>query len=251
MGYKREKSVWIEDIKRAILNPGFVMGVLGLTVMLMRTVWTFALTPGTVTVMEICSYPMALSGFTIFSAAFPSWGYAGRFYQEEKTHYSYFISSRMSWKSYAAMKMLSVGILGGLIIAVPLALLFVYAYLIGNKEVGELFWGMHVRDTIINLGIPVVLLIKICLGGLFGIFWAWTGLLSSMLVRNKYAPYLIPLILNQFFWMMFADHQWMNPVYLVRGEDLDSYGLSALFLFFYCFVVAFFLLWFFRRRLIR
>lgn len=251
MGYKQGSNVLLEDLKRAILNPGFVMGVLGLIVILMRTVWYFAMMPGTTTVMEICSYPMALSGFTIFSAAFPSWGYAGRFYKEKKTHYSYFISCRMSWKRYATMKMLSVGISGGLIIAIPLGILFVFAYLVGIKEVGELFWGMHVRDTILNYGIPAVLVIKTCLGGLFGIFWAWMGLLSSMLIKNKYAPYLIPFILNQFFWMLFADYPWLNPIYLVRGEDLDSYSLSALLLFVYCAFVALLLLLGFRRRLVR
>lgn len=251
MGDKQGYSVWLEDLKRAVLNPGFAMGVLGLSVILMRTVWYFAMTPGTATVMEICSYPMALSGFTIFSAAFPSWGYAGRFYQEEKTHYSYFISCRMSWRRYAAMKMLSAGISGGLIIAIPLGILFAFAYLVGLREPGELFWGMRVRDTILDYGIPAVLVIKTCLGGLFGIFWAWIGLLSSILIKNKYAPYLIPFILNQFFWMLFADHPWLNPIYLVRGEDLDSYGLSALLLAVYCMLTALLLLLGFRRRLVQ
>ena len=91
----------MEDMKRAVINPGFFIGILGLTVMLMRTVWYFKDMPGRVPVMEICSYPMALSGFTVFSAAFPAWGYANQFYKEEKTGYIRFILSRMSWKKFS------------------------------------------------------------------------------------------------------------------------------------------------------
>lgn len=66
-----KNNVYMEDMKRAVINPGFFIGILGLTVMLMRTVWYFKDMPGRIPVMEICSYPMALSGFTVFSAAFP------------------------------------------------------------------------------------------------------------------------------------------------------------------------------------
>lgn len=248
MRCKTLNNIYLEDIGRAILNMGFMMGALGLTVMLMRTVWYFADVSGGATVMEICSYPMALSGFTVFSAAFPAWGYASQFYKEDKCGYSYFIAARMSWKQYSIMRIVSVSISGGLVIAVPLMILFTFAYTVGNREIGELFQGMYVRDTIINLGIPAVLLIKTCLGALFGVFWSLVGFLSSMLVKNRYAPFLIPFILNQFFWIAFAKYPKLNPIYLVRGEDLDSYGLSATILIIYCVLVASVIMLIFKRR---
>ena len=244
-----KNNVYMEDMKRAVINPGFFIGILGLTVMLMRTVWYFKDMPGQIPVMEICSYPMALSGFTVFSAAFPAWGYANQFYKEEKTGYIRFILSRMSWKKYMCMRMTSVCISGGLVIAVPLAILFMFAYLTGSGEVGDLFQGMQVRETIIHLGIPAVLLMKTGLGALFGIFWALIGLFSSLLIRNKYAPFIIPFILNQFFWIVFANDLKLNLVFLVRGEDLDSYGLSAVLLLVYCILAAGMTFFVMRRRM--
>lgn len=246
-----KNSIFGEDIKRAVVNPGFAMGVSGLLVMLMRTILIFGKMPGEVSVLEICAYPMALSGFTIFSAAFPAWAYANSFYKEKKMGYSYFILSRMSWKKYVMTRICSVSISGFLILAVPLAITFAYAYGIGAKEIGPLFEGMHVRKTILKLGLPAVLCIKVCLGGLFGIFWSLIGFLSGMIVKNKYAPYLIPFILNQFFWMLFSKMPKLNPVYLVRGEDLDSYGGSAGILLIYCMVAVLLNVLVFKRRVLQ
>ncbi|MDC7289318.1 hypothetical protein NXH76_16075 [Blautia schinkii] len=187
------------------------MGVLVLTVILMRTVLEFAKTPGTTPVLEICSLPMAMSGFTIFSAAFPSWAFANQYYKETKNHYDYFIASRMSWRRYGIMRILSVGISGGLIIAIPLAIVFSYCYLIGSRELGYIFEGMRVRIVIETFGVPAVLCIKVCLGFLFGSFWALVGFLASFLLKNKYAPFLLPFVLSQFFWIIFQNHPALNP----------------------------------------
>lgn len=234
----RYKCIYLEDLKKAVGNVGFAMGILGLTVLLMRTVLVYARIPGTVPVLEICSHPMALSGFTIFSAALPSWAYAGQYYKEKKSHYHYFIASRMSWRSYGRMRIFSVGVSGGLIMAIPLCIVFIFSYLVGSREVGYLFEGMKVREVILELGIPAVLCIKVFLGFLFGAFWAWVGLLASFLLKNKYAPFLVPLILNQFSWSIFHNCQWLNLNRLLRGEDIDSYGMSALLLMVYCAVIA-------------
>ena len=181
---------------------------------------------------------MALSGFTIFSAAFPSWAYANQYYKEARNHYDYFIVSRMSWKKYGVIRILSVSISGGLIMAIPLGIVFSYSYMIGSRELGYLFEGMKIRAVIQNLGIPMVLCIKTGLGFLFGAFWALVGFLSSFLLKNKYAPFLIPFVLSQFFWVIFQDYPMLNPNHLVRGENLDSYGLSAFLLFVYVFIAA-------------
>ena len=82
-----------------------------------------------------------------------------------------------------------------------------------------------------------------------GIFWALIGLFSSLLIRNKYAPFIIPFILNQFFWIVFANDLKLNLVFLVRGEDLDSYGLSAVLLLVYCILAAGMTFFVMRRRM--
>lgn len=235
----RHKKIFLEDLKRSVTNGGFVMGTVILSVILMRTIVGFFQIPGEMPVMEICSMPMALSGFTIFSAAFPSWAYAAQYYKEEKGHYDYFIASRMAWKKYGLMRIFSVSLSGGLIMAIPLAMVFIVSCFVGKMEIGNLFEGMAVRNVMETLGIPAVLCIKTGLGFLFGAFWALVGFLSSFLIKNKYAPFLIPFILNQFLWLLLKDHPWLNPVFLVRGEDLDSYGLSALLLTAYCITAAF------------
>lgn len=247
MQYKKSR-IYIEDIKRAIGNGGFFMGTMILTVILMRTVVGYAQIPGKIPVMEICSLPMALSGFTIFSAAFPSWAYADQYYKERKHNYDYFIASRMTWKRYGIMRIISVGISGGLIMAIPIGIVFVFSCLVGSMELGSLFGGMKVREVIQYWGIPAVLCMKIYLGFLFGVFWALIGFLSSFLIRNKYAPFLIPFILNQFFWVIFKKYPKINPIFLVRGEDLDSYGGSALILTVYCMVIALMIYLFFCRK---
>ncbi len=244
-------NIYLEDIKRAIFNLGFFMGTVGLTIMLMRTVWHFKDMPGQMSVMEICSYPMALSGFTVFSAAFPAWGYANQFYKEERTGYSRLILSRISCKNYILMRMMSTCISGGLVIALPLTLLFIFAYCISNGEAGDLFQGMHVQETILCLGVPIVLLIKTGLGALFGVLWALVGMLASLLAKNKYAPFVIPFILNQFLWIVLAKYPGLNPVFLVRGEDLDSYGVSAVLLVGYCIFIGSIIGLVMRRRFIK
>lgn len=244
-------KIFLIDIKRAVWNPGFMIGGLGLSIILMRTVWEFREFPGTVPIMEICSLPMALSEFTIFSAAFPAWGYANQFYKEEKSKYIYFILSRMSWRKYLIMRIFSVSVSGFAIMAIPMGITFGFAYEMGSSEMGSLFSGMHVCDIIVKYGIPVVLCIKTCLGGLYGIFWALIGFGSSLLVKNKYVPYLIPFILNQFFWIVFSEHPKLNPVFLVRGEDLDCYSLSAFILLCYCLIAALVSAVIFRKRVIQ
>lgn len=248
MHHKSNWTIYFEDLKNSLKNIGFYLAVFIMTIILMRTVVGFAKMPGTVTVLDICSLPMTMSGFTIFSATFPSWAYAAQFYKEEKNHYDYFIVSRMSWKKYGIMRIISVSVSGGMILSVPLSIVFSFAYLVGKRELGDAFGGMYVRTVIQNIGIPLTLCIKTGLGFLFGSFWALFGLFSSFFLKNRFGPYLVPFIFSQFFWIIFQNFPVFNPNLLVRGEDIDSYLLSGIILAMYNLIIAFACFFAFARR---
>lgn len=229
------RKVLASDIRRGIFNTGWCLSVIVLTFLLYRPLKGCFGYKGTVHVLELATYPMALSGFTLFAAVFPVMGYSCSFYQDFTSGYLYDILSRMSLKKYGWMRILSAGISGGLSIAVPFTVIFTVCYMVGKKGSldGRLYDGTNVGLFVEKYGTVCTLAAKVVLGFLFGMMWALVGIALSMFIVNKYVALIGPFIFYQFMWIVLYKVPVLNPIFLVRGDDLDSYGLSGSILVLY------------------
>lgn len=229
-----KKVLWL-DIRRGIINIGWLMSMILVTIILYRPMRGCFRNIGLMHVLEWVTLPMAISGFSVFAAAFPVMGYSNSFYYDFSTGYLRFILSRMSWKKYGIMRMISVGISGGTILAVPFSIIFSICYMVGDKGslAGRLYEGSQVGIFIEQHGIVATLAAKLILGFLFGSLWALTGYCVSCFIINKYVALLCPFVIYQFMWILLFKVPLLNPIFLMKGDDLDSYYLSGIMLIIY------------------
>lgn len=245
------KKILLLDIKRGIFNLGWLFSVVISLVILYRPLRGCFSNIGVMHVLELITLPMALSGFTVFAAAFPVMGYSRAFFDDFSTGYANYILGRMSWKKYGIMRLTSVGISGGLSLAVPFSAIFAICYIAGDKGPlnGRLYEGSHIEVFIERYGIMGVLGAKLILGFLFGALWALTALCISLFILNKYVALLGPFVLYQFMWITLFNYPLLNPIFLMRGDDLDSYLLSGIMLFAYIFFVSAVIMYALNRRI--
>lgn len=238
------------DIKRGIINVGWFMSMLLVIIILYRPLRGCFRNIGLMHVLEWATLPMALSGFSVFAAVFPVMGYSNSFYYDFSTGYLRFILSRMSWKKYGVMRIISVGISGGTILAIPFSFIFVICYMVGNRGslAGRLYEGTQVEIFIEQYGIIAVLIVKVILGFLFGALWALIGYCVSCFISNKYVALLCPFVIYQFMWILLFKLPLFNPIFLMRGDDLDSYFLSGAMLIIYIILTCIIIMYKLKRR---
>ena len=244
------KKIFVLDIKRGIINLGWLMSAFLVMIILYRPLRGCFSNIGLMHVLEWVTLPMALSGFSVFAAVFPVMGYSNSFYYDFTTGYLRFILSRMSWKKYGVMRIISVGISGGTILAVPFSAVFAICYMVGDKGslAERLYEGTRVGIFIEQYGIIAALTAKVILGFLFGALWALTGYCVSCFILNKYAALLCPFVIYQFMWILLFKLPLFNPIFLMRGDDLDSYFLSGMMLIIYILLTCIIIMYMLKRR---
>ena len=106
-----------EDIKRSFSNLGFFAGFFGLGALLTYNFVTESLHSGSpyYAIVNI----LAVSGFTVFLPVFPVLGYASRFCREYESGYYRLILARMKPQKFAAVRVISVAMSGGTVVALP------------------------------------------------------------------------------------------------------------------------------------
>ena len=57
--------------------------------------------------------------------------------------------------------------------------------------------------------------------------WALAGLGFSVWFSNRYVSLIAPFILYEVMWILLYKIPVLNPIYMVRGDDLGSYFLSG------------------------
>lgn len=217
-----------QDIKRALSGKGFILGIVLLLAVFVNCFYRYVRTDGSMSTWEIIIDAMSLSGFGPFAAVFPAMGYSSQFAQEYNSGYLKMITSRMSWKQYGRIRILSVGLSGGLIMAVPFSVLMVYAYVVGVHEVPEFVKGFVMGWYLENYGSGYVLGLKVLLGFLFGVMFSLISLAFAVWSANRYVAMIAPFILYEALWALLPlKVMFLNPIYMVRGDDLNSYPLSA------------------------
>ena len=212
------KKFFLQDIKRSFMNMGFVAGFCGLSALLTYNFVTESLHSGSVyyAIVNI----LAASGFTVFLPVFPVLGYASNFCGEYESGYYRMILSRMKPQKYAQVRIISVALSGGAIVAIPYLLLCLAAVHSGVPEItsNTLRVDPDLEMVVIaqTYGVGAMVAVKVLLGFLFGAAWALVGLAFAVWMSNKYVSLIAPLVLYQSIWIFLPSI--LNPGELVRGD---------------------------------
>lgn len=225
------KGFFLQDLKRSFFNIGLLLGVGGLTTMLLHTVVTWSGLNGLQDSYFIQVDAWAISGFIPMLPVFPVLPYASRFCEEYGSGYYRMIFARMGKSRFALLRMASVGVSGGSAVAVPILILCLAADWFGISEITDpnaLRVPGDLKMVVISMkyGYGALVFLKVLLGFLFGATWAIVGLAFGVWFLNKYVSLIGPFVLYEALWIL-CDGKLsiLSPTKLVRGDD-SGYGLS-------------------------
>ncbi len=230
------KFLWT-DIKRSFANWGFLAGCLGLGALIAYNFVTESLHSGSpyYAIVNI----LAASGFTVFLPVFPVLGYASRFCGEYESGYYRLILARMKLQKFARIRIVSVALSGGGIVALPYLLICLAAVYLEAPELAAsgadaLRVESDIEMVVIGqtYGIGVMVAVKVLLGFLFGAAWGLVGLAFAVWMPNQYVPLIAPFVLYESLYILMPGN--LNPAALVCGDDaghLWSVVLECVWLF--------------------
>lgn len=197
--------------------------------------------------MMLLSIPLGLSDFTPFAAVFCVFPFADSFCEDYNNGMIYNTVSRIGIRKYTIIRGLSVAISGSLVMATIMMITIALSILCaGIPETAESsaflnasVWG-RAGLLLWHRGL-IVFLLRIVLAGLFGAVWALVGLVTSVIIPNRYIVLTTPFIIYQIMWFLLEGTA-INPVFLLRA---DYTGMPSLqFVFFYQLISIFILLFF-------
>ncbi len=221
-----------KDMKRSFLNVGFFVGMASVAALLLTAVITGAPLDRTRSSYYILANVFAASGFGPFAAVFPVLAYATRFCEEYQSGYYRMIFSRMSPTRFGRIRICSVALSGGVMLAVPIASACIMAYILGVPGVPQgsdegLLDGTIILTYIVKYGDWYIAIGKTVLGFLFGCVWALVGFAFAVWIPNRYVALIAPFVLYESLWIALYQIIWLNPIFLLRGDDVGSYPLAA------------------------
>lgn len=223
------KFLW-EDIRRSFADPGFFAGIFGLGALLIYNFITESLHSGSpyYAIVNI----LASSGFTLFLPVFPVLGYASRFCGEYESGYYRLILARLKPQKFAGVRITSVALSGGVIVALPYLIICLAAVVLKAPELSDMnSLGLDASGVNVlripediemakigmTYGIGVMVALKVLLGFLFGAAWALVGLAFAVWMPNRYVALIAPFVLYQSLYILMPNR--LNPALLVRGDD--------------------------------
>ncbi len=142
------------------------------------------------------------------------------------------IFSRMSPVRFGRIRICTVALSGGVMLAVPIASVCIMAYVFGVPGVPQgsdegLLDGSVMLAYIIQYGDWYIAVGKTVLGFLFGCAWALMGFMFAVWIPNRYVALIAPFVLYESMWIGLDRIVWLNPIRLLRGDDVGSYPLAA------------------------
>lgn len=226
------RGFFINDLKRSFCNIGFFVGTAAVAALLLAAEITGAPLDRSRSSYHILVDAFAISGFGPFAAVFPSLAYASNFCEEYQSGYCRMIFSRMSPFSFGINRIITVALSGGAMLAIPIATACAVAYTFGVPGVPQgtdegLLKGTILMHYVAKYGDWYVALGKIILGFLFGCVWSLVGLAFAVWIPNRYVSLIAPFALYESLWIAFYEVAWLNPIWLLRGDDVGSYPLAA------------------------
>ena len=246
------KGFFLQDLKRSFLNRGFFAGLFVVTCILVSAAFHAPLNRSRSSyfiMMEV----FAASGFTPFAAIFPGLAYASVFCEEYSSGYLKMMYSRMLPTKFGLIRMVTVALSGGTMLAIPFIIVFGIAYYCGIPGIPTgsdegLMAGTALVFYIENYGEWYIFLWKVILGFLFGCIWALAGLAFAVWLPNKYVALIAPFVLYEAMWLALGKISVLNPIYLMRGDDLNNYPLSGFMECIYILLASFAVMWGLKRR---
>lgn len=246
------KGFFLQDLKRSFLSKGFFAGLFVVTWILVSAAFHAPLNKSRSSyfiMMEV----FAASGFTPFAAIFPGLAYASAFCEEYSSGYIKMIYSRMFLRKFALTRIVTVALSGGTMLAIPFSIVLSIAYCFGIPGIPTgsdegLMAGTALMFYIENYGEWYIFLWKVILGFLFGCIWALAGLAFAVWLPNKYVALIAPFVLYEAMWLALGKISVLNPIYLMRGDDLNNYPLSGFMECIYILLVSFAVMWGLERR---
>lgn len=237
------------DISRIFTSPKFYISLcLGLVIFL-RPLLPAVIHPTQGTLMQFLSGPLAISDFTPFAALFCVLPFADSFCEDYLSGFVNFAVLRTGKKKFAVQRCLSVALSGGILMAANmLAAIILCAILANQPETAETaaflnrtIWAK--MDLILRYHGFFHYALRIFLAFLFGCLWALVGLVTSVLITNRYVTYVAPFALYQVLWFLLAETAF-NPVYMLRGDSnfLPSLWfvlIHQLLLIMVCFMISY------------
>lgn len=223
---------FLKDMKRSFLNTGFLIGMAAVTALLLTAEVTGAPLDRTRSSYHILTDAFAVSGFGPFAAVFPVLAYATEFCGEYQSGYYRMIFARMSPMQFGRIRILTVALSGGVMLAVPIAIACMAAYTFGVPGVPQgsdkgLLEGTIILTYVKKYGDWYIAVGKTVLGFLFGCVWALIGLAFAVWTANRYVALIAPFVLYESMWIGLNGVPWLNPIRLLRGDDVGSYPLAA------------------------
>lgn len=228
------KGFFLQDIKRSFFNIGFLVGVGGLTALLLHSAVVYSGLTGLQDSYFILVDAWAISGFIPMLPVFPVLPYASRFCEEYVSGYHRMIFARMRPEKFALVRMISVGLSGGSAVAVPILILCLAADWFGISEITDpnaLRVPADLKMVVISMkyGYGTLVFLKVLLGFLFGATWAMVGLAFAVWFSNKYVSLIGSFVLYESLWILCDGKlRILNPTQLVRGDGAGygaGYGL--------------------------
>ncbi|MCI8744322.1 MAG: hypothetical protein HFI25_01435 [Lachnospiraceae bacterium] len=221
-----------KDMKRSFLNVGFFAGMAAVAALLLAAAVNGTPPERTRSSYYILYNVFGASGFGPFAAVFPVLAYAASFCEEYQSGYYRMIFSRMSPVRFGRIRICSVAMSGGVMLAVPIAAACIMAYTLGVPGVPQdsdqgLLDGTIMLTYIIQYGDWYIAVGKTVLGFLFGCVWSLVGLLFAVWTPNRYVALIAPFVLYESMWIGLNGIPWLNPIRLLRGDDVGSYPLAA------------------------
>ena len=246
------QGFFLHDLKRSFLNREFFAGLLMVTWILVSAAFHAPLNRSRSSYF-IMMEMFAASGFTPFAAIFPGLAYASAFCEEYSSGYIKLIYSRMPPKKFGLTRIVTVALSGGTMLAIPFIIALSIAYCCGISGIPTgsdegLMAGTALVFYIENYGEWYIFLWKVILGFLFGCIWALVGLAFAVWFPNKYVALMAPFVLYEAMWLALGEILVLNPIYLMRGDDLNNYPLSGFMECIYILLVSFAVMWGLKRR---
>lgn len=207
--------------KNCIINKRMFLSVFISVVIMGHTYLTAGMRWKEADVLQLLTFPMAMSMFNPFAAIFPALPHGMSFAEDYNTAFFRFVLSRCSRRIYAFRKILSVGLSGGTMMVLAYGIIFFIAFLFGipttSENISEFYLYTLWYPIAPIWGGGLVLLLKLGLAFLFGFLWSNVCLFLSILFLNRYVAFIGTFILYQFLWQALSANIW-NPVYLLRGD---------------------------------
>lgn len=216
------QGFFVQDIKRSFNNKGFAIGFIMVTGILLRVVLFESNLSGTRSSYDTVLNFTATSGFGVFAGIFPALAYASNFCEEYQSGYIRMIFSRMKPMKFGILRMISVALSGGTMLAIPLGISFIIALNCGIPGIPKgcdkgILDGSEMLVYLEKYGDWSIVVGRVLLAFLFGCAWAVVGLAFAVWISNRYVALIAPFALYEFLWMALYNVPILNPIWLLRG----------------------------------